>query len=334
MARTALLLTLLLGLAALAGCNSSSTLSPGVTTLAGDAAVVGVVRLDESADPAAAGVIGGDTAPDEWVDSEPGRAAGFAGVAEILPDTSRILWWRKVTSYETNITRSGTADSVLVSALRTNTGLFKGRLHLKGRRDTLVYEKPYAMNWTRTAVFVKGVADSGEEGTRWVLRSISLASGVQVPVIATTPVIRSVVVSGNVGGTPTSVTFDDPGKLYDAASLPRFDIGDSVSVRVFTDGTDAGQLAYIHFDRNGDDRGRAWRRPLAFNSATGAFEGSFRVREGFGKGHKKQLRPRSAVWVDVLSRDTIYDTTAPYAATCWGLPYRLVRRGGHDLAMN
>ena len=122
------------------------------------------------------------------------------------------------------------------------------------------------------------------------------------------------------------MTFTDPAALIDIATLPRFDDGDSVTVKVYTSDP-ANEAAFIHFDQSNSMGPKAWRRPLAFNGSD-AFVGTFRVRPGHGGGHFRGRRVRQAVWVDVLNRDTLRDTDAPYAADGWGLPYRLRGPGG------
>ena len=175
----------------------------------------------------------------------------------------------------------------------------------------------------------------GEDGTLWVLKSLTLAKATQTSPNLPTPQIVSITVSGQDSlGAPLSVTFTNPDEMFNPLSLPQFPVGDSIQVKVVTDGTDASQLAFIHFDNNASDRGQCWRRPMAFNAVDNAFEGAFKVREGWGGRHHGNLRARSAVWVDVLTRPTLYDTDPGiYAASAWGVPYRLFRsHGGHNLA--
>ncbi|HVP38084.1 MAG TPA: hypothetical protein VMS93_02755 [Candidatus Saccharimonadales bacterium] len=337
MKRLTLVLLAAVALIALGGCGSSNLSSPSSSNPnVGDATLTSILPLDQSDDPLASGMLGGtDSGPDETVDGAPGLLPGSAMLQDVLPDSSRILWWRKVTSFTTNFSKSGTPDSVFVVAQRTNTGQFLGLVHLAHpRRDSLLYRKDYQMSWTRSAIYTKQPVPTAncEENTHWLLKSLTLADGVTPGV--SSPAISRVVVSGNGQSGPTSVTFDDPTKMYQPGSLPLFQIGDSILVQVFTDGSDANQRAFIHFDIAASDKGRTWRRPMAYNPATGAFEGSFVVREGWGKNHFGMVRPRSAVWVDVLSKATIYDTTAPYAANCWGVPYRLFRHQGDGLALN
>ena len=180
--------------------------------------------------------------------------------------------------------------------------------------------------WSRSAIYrrvpVEDEDEQGEEETRWRLVSLTLAKSTQLAPSLPTPHIVSVTVTG-IGGT---ATFSDPDQMYDPRTLPQFPLGSLVTVKVVTDGTDGDQRAYLHFDVQADDRPRARRRPLLYNSADGAFEGTFVVREGFGLRHRHHLRPRSAIWVDVLTKATIYDTDPSiYAASGWGVPYRLLR---------
>lgn len=322
MLRRILLLLVSGGAAALlAGCTSST--NPGTNTNSNmDAALQGVVAADETADPNASGVMDADEITDD-----PAGAPVLVGPLAAVPDTARVIWWRTLTSTNFAINGSGTADSEYVTAQRNNTGLFHGRLRRHAQADSVLYDKPYGVSWSRAAIYKKVAGLTGEEGTHWMLNSLTLSRETQTSPTGQAPAITSVEVTDiNTGGT---ATFTDPGQMYEPGSLPQFGIGDSVRVKVVTDGNFDSRLAFIHFDINASDRGRTWRRPLTYVGTDGAFEGSFKVREGYGRRHFRLLRARSAVWVDVLTRASIYDTDPGfYGVAGWGLPYRLFRVAG------
>ena len=340
--RTLLLTFTALASFALFGCNSTSN-TGGNNNGGVPAELQAVINNDDAGNPAAAGVYGGTDGQDELgLDA---AALSGPGSSSPIPDTLKFRWFRKPTSFSDNHSRSGTADSVFVVSHREVTGLLNGILKVRhnqghsAQADSVLYQKPFGVSWNRSAIYKKMTLPTadGEDGTLWVLKSLTLAKATQTSPNLPTPQIVSVTVSGqDSSGAPLSVTFTDPDQMYDPLSLPKFPLGDSISVKVVTDGTDASQVAFIHFDNNASDHSQCWRRPLAFNSADNAFEGAFKVREGWGGRHHNNLRARSAVWVDIMTRPTLYDTDPGiYAASAWGVPYRLFRSlGNHHLASN
>ena len=326
MKRIPILLSAALAACALAGCNSSGSLGSTDPNKAVPAELQSPILNDESGNPDAAGMFAADEAGLDAVELLP---AGNSKAEDALPDSVRLRWHRERTSFIDNWSRSGTADSVYVISERTVQGNLIGKLKQAHHPDSTVYIKPFGVKWSRTAIFKKiGVpTPDGEEGTLWVLQSLTLSHSTQTIPNLPTPNILSVTVSGRDStGAPVSVTFTDPTAMYDPRSLPLFQLGDSIQVKVQTDGNAASQRAFFHFDMDGSDHNRCFRRPLAYNSEDGSFEGAFKVREGFGGHHRGNLRPRSAVWVDVLTQPTLYDTDPNiYAATGWGVPYRLLR---------
>jgi len=342
MKRLLLMFLAALAVLAFAGCNTTSSVTtPGNNngnTSTVPASLSPVLANDETADPAGAGVYGGSDGLGEIGSSDEAVITGAFAPGLAIPDSIRLVWWRKINSFNYTLTRSGDTDSVAVSVSRTLNGVFNARyVHRKNKPDTLLYSKPFGVTWNRSAVFKKlpfSLSSSGEDGTMWQLVLVSLAHAVQIsPTGVTLPAIQSVTLTGHdSSGAPLSVTFNDPTQLYDPRTLPMIPVGDSVSVKVVTDGNDSNQLAFIHFDWDGAALSTCWRRPLAYNSTDGAFEGSFKVREGFGGRHPGHLRARSAVWVDVITKATLDDTTAPYAGDAWGVPYRIFRHRGAAFA--
>ncbi len=344
-----LVLLAAVALVALVGCNSSSNILGGGGTDPNTAQVLQVAQTDETADPVASGVLD----ENETIQAAPqiGSASSLS-ISMLIDSTLNVCWFRRLTHTVPTWSATGDTSNKLVTFTRRNNGLFLAELcnnHGHGRdrggRDTLLYHKPYQVTWTRQALYQKLAVvspdsgeDDGSEITRWVLKAVSLAhidQNADSPFIAS-PRIVSVTISGDTSGVPASVTFTDPTVLFDPHTLPAFAPNDSVQVTVVTDNPTA-EMAFIHFDfgmmnAGGRHMALAWRRPLTFNGT--AFVGSFKVRPGFAEGHFRGRRVRQAVWVDVLNKSTIYDTTAPYAADGWGLPYRFrAPRTGSTLAM-
>jgi hypothetical protein len=330
MKRTALLLTLLLAVAATSGCNSTSNPSGGTDLNKG--LVADLVGLDESADPNLAGM--NLTDEPEAADS-PGR--GFASLLAAIPDSVRVCWYRHLSNTSKSVEVTGDSTLMTATLVRTNVGALKGldcspRPWRGGGHDTTLFDKAYTVSWTRMAQFTKTAAASedNEEDSRWKLVSTSLAHTTLIaPADAVPPQITAVTLSGrDTLGAPMSVSFTDPTLLFNPATLPLFAEGDTVRIKVFTDAP-ANQVAFIHFDMASSDRGRCQRRPLLYVPADGAFEGVFRIAKGHGQFHHNGRRVRSAVWVDVMTRATLRDDTAPYSATGWGVPYRMHK--GHGM---
>lgn len=342
MKRAALFLLPVLALAAFAGCNTvSSVTTPGGnnsnTTV--PQALQAVIAADETNDPVASGAYGGSTGQDELGAAEASSVTPSYAASLVLPDSTRLNWWRKINSFDYTLGKGGDSDSVSVSVSRTLSGVLNGKLvHRHGKPDTLLFSKPFGVTWSRSAIYRKLPVSDGrdEDDSKWMVTALSLAHAVQTaPTGVTLPAIQSVTVSGHdSSGAAVSVTFTDPTRLYAPGSLPNFPVGDSVQVKVVTDGDGTGQLAFIHFDFENSGKCQTWRRPLAYNVADGGFVGSFKVREGYGGRHPHGIRARSAVWVDVLSKATLFDTTAPYAGDAWGVPYRLFRHKGAGFAFN
>ncbi len=322
MKRFALPILALTCAAAFAGCNSSGL--TGSTT--GDNPsfneVAALAQMDASGDPVLAGMVGLDN--DAVFDAP---VFGDASSQSILPDALRFGWYRKLTHTQKNINRSGSPDSVYVVMDRDNDGEFIGKVrrHGKDSKDSTLYSKDFSSHWSRAAIFKKVASDSGEDHSRWMPVALGIATCTQTAPNVPTPTITRVVISGqDILGTQVSATYDDPSRLYDPAAVPAFAPGTEVAVQVFTDGGFDSRRVFLHADLDANDRGRCERRPMNYNSTSGAFESHFVVRTGFGKDHKGGKKPRGAVWVDVLNKATLYDTDAAYSSTGWGIPYRLL----------
>jgi hypothetical protein len=327
MRRLTLILLIATMVAALAGCNSST--KPAGTDL-NKVQVSDLVSADESADPNLAGM----NLADE-TDLSAADVQGMFGVLAAIPDTVKVCWFRHLS--QTDKTVEVTGDSTLETATltRTNVGALRGTdctPHRGAHADTTpLFDKAYTVTWTRMAQFTKmpATSDAFEDGGHWKLVRTSLAHSTQSSPAVATPVIQSVTISGrDTLGLPISVVFTDPTAMFDPATLPWFAPGDTVNLKILTDNP-ANQLAFIHFDMASSDRGRCQRMPIRYVAADNAFEAVFPVmRPQHGGGHANGRRVRTAVWVDVMTKTTIRDTTEPYAATGWGIPYRLPRPHG------
>ncbi|MBI5838365.1 MAG: hypothetical protein HZB25_14090 [Candidatus Eisenbacteria bacterium] len=347
MKRLTLLLLAILAMAALAGCNSSSSVNPGATD-ANKFEVAAVVSADESADPDLAGISLDDEPMEEL---GPGMGSGFAGALAIVPDSVRICWYRHLSHTTKDVSATGDTTLMTVTVSRMNDGVLRGQVCERGGkgrgrgdgRDTVLYTKNYSVTWTRSAELAKVAvaSEENEEHSRWKLLRTTLAHTTQTAPSVPTPQILSVTVIGRDSlGAPDSVVFTDPGAMFDPRTLPLFGPGDNVVVKVVTD-SPADRMVFMHFDMASSDRGRCQRLGLPFIAAQNAFVGVFKVarpHHGNGRGmapasEDAKVRPRSAVWVDVISKATIRDTEAPYAATGWGVPYRLRRPAPPSLAL-
>lgn len=335
---------------ALAGCNSSNSLLGGGNNNGGDALnqaktqVATLVAADESADPNAYGLY--DDAEQEMVPS----LTGHAWFQSASKDSARPCWFRHLSRTSRTVTAVGDTLVQTVTLTRSNSGEFVvglcGGGHGGGHKgpgegDSVLFRKGFKTTWTRVAQLEKVPADTSgheqgdhrvgehgntgdnEEGSHWRLKLVSLASSVQDSPSVSSPRIVKVTVSGqDSSGAPVSRDFTDPTELFDPSLLPRFAKDSPVMVSVQTDDA-ASQVCFIHFDQDNGFRGHGGRRPLAYNPANNAFEGTFDVKGGSGEGHFRGKRVRQGIWVDVLTKTSISSPDAPYAAAGWGIPYRL-----------
>src|SRR5205823_14998443 len=136
------------------------------------------------------------------------------------------------------LTASGDSANMTMVLTRTNDGTFVGRLcayrgHTFGGGDSVLYRKGFRTTCTRSAVLqsVPDVEpDSGEEGTHWVLKQVSLAYSRQDSPLVASPRISKITISGtDTSGAPASVAFTDPSALFDPHGLPVFASGTQVT---------------------------------------------------------------------------------------------------------
>lgn len=324
-----LLPSVVLAAAFLSGCGSSSTApNPGTTTSPADE-VKAIVADDPSADPGGAGYDGSDAI----LESAPldfGQSSA-PGLASAATDT---CWFRQLQSTSATLTASGDTASMSVTLTRVNSGVLNvGACPTPGQ--SLFFTKNYTVTWTRAGTYTKGATvdpNLGEENstaiTRWRMVSASLP---HTMLNAGDPVIDSVQFS-KVDGS-VSRTYTDPEALEDPTTWPQLAVGDSVQVKVYTSGP-VPVMAFVHFDVSSGVHPRLQRRRLQYSTLAGAYQGAFVIHHGYFVGRPRGWRVRQAIWVDLVTRATLRDSGAGYAASGWGVPYRLQHPSSPSFAFN
>lgn len=235
-----------------------------------------------------------------------------AGTQDTVPLTQR--WGRRTgtpVSREHAITVRG--DTAEASVVVTFDGVFV----LDRSPDGVVNptQKPLREQALQRAVLVRR-PEADSAGRRWALVGLSPREWRMTDPAARTVTITRVVVQVN-GETKLDVT--DPGALFDVNTrVPRFQVGDSVSVFADVDNTTGidnvpPTFVFLHVYHHGP-AARGWVRIPMRQREDGVFVRHWIVR----------FTGRERMVVDAIDSQAFNtDSDDDYRATGWGIPYRI-----------
>lgn len=332
---------LLLAVAVLAGCSSSSNpvadqgasdpaatyASPAGVQSAANAMPAGEFEIDTYAD--------GEVAKEDIGDAS--FAAGIGGSGTLETEIDPAFWFRLIRSHERRyVVEIDRPDSVTMVARVRIVDRLLGTFNVITAPESLDGDlvrgewirKPLKDTAVRKAVFVRhkivrddedhdedgdrGDDEDGEDGlrdgwTRWFLRAVS---GAEITSDEGTRSIASLrLVAGDV-----DVTVTDPLELQRRRELLRVPASTPVHVTVTTgDPTDVVVL-YAR-----------WGRARLRRMDDGTFQGRFLSPAAGGLRH---------VAVNALSRGTLFDDVAPYDSKAWAIPYVVVEGDTRTAASN
>ena len=167
-----------------------------------------------------------------------------------------------------------------------------------------VWRKPFSDQWTRQVFFTK-------DETGWHIRKLSPLRVVTRNAPYELNIVRVQMVSHIAGDTFDLATTDT---LLAKEDLPCFLPNDTAQVIVTVESTGDSCWAFIHHGRAA--RPRIWRQPY-LRTSTWTFERTWIL------GDEQYDRPevRGSIH-DAIGWGSLWsDTTAPYVASAWGIPY-------------
>ncbi len=169
-----------------------------------------------------------------------------------------------------------------------------GTLHIF-TEDSSEYTKAFADQFTRTAIVVKDTLETYHGGWR-----LAALSPVEVKSDGSSLVIDSVKVVWD----DETFVMDDIHKEIDKSEVPVIPPSTEVTVTVYTSSPD--NLLFLHSYQH------RWFMPETEIGVSGIYERVFTSPDSIGIYR---------VGIDLLSRDTLLDDTAPYEDLGWIMPY-------------
>ncbi len=191
--------------------------------------------------------------------------------------------------------------------------------------DTVaIYRKPLKHVVRRRALFAKRGSADAPRARNWRLIAISPGQGNSPN--ATVRIVKVTVIPEN----GDSLVFDAPLRpmMPVPAGLPRFDRGETVTVRVLVENTTANpvvnprtnstEVVMLHYGRRRGEHHRKLFQFVGTDPATGLniYQGTWQVQE-------RGRRVYHAI-IDVIDSGTIFDSdpeTYPYNSATWSCPY-------------
>ncbi len=222
---------------------------------------------------------------------------------ETLPTTimtqfDQIFLWYRTRDTSQSITREINVNISGDSAYVTVIGHIPGILHIYGNLngDTVIVEKHFTDNWTRSAIFKKDTVSTYHRG--WRLYAIS---GTEITTDSNDVQIDSVRITLQNTGLDTLIT--DVTNLVKREDIIKVKPGDHANITIYTNESDA--FAFLH--------SHMWRWRFQKDSTiAGVYHGSWTTPHNPGIYR---------VGFDVLSNGTLTDDSIPYDANLWGFHY-------------
>jgi len=339
--RFLMLLLLVAGVVmAIVGCTNNSTMAPAASGPSTDqqALTQAVSTIDSVSSFSAsdeATIDDGGMHADEY-STALGTAPDYAMSTTATTGDSiyPIRWGRHITGISRQYDVRITGDTLaLVTITKTITGVFRVGLGVHTPDTTYVdsvINKPFTMDVNRKVLF-KRIAHTDNPLHNWVPVAVTMVQGTTDSGKQFS--ITSIEVSDTQRGYDT--TFTDPlnswfhlGLFH--GSIPEFLANDSITVRVTISSSDtSNEIVNLRHDIAGD-----WMHPgfgrlrMPLLSVSGGSGSYTRV---YGRTIVTHfpiwgiLAERFNLIVDVMSRGSIYDNSAPFANEFWGTPYITVR---------
>ncbi len=321
------------------GCSSNSSNNPTQPPMTDQTALQTQVATSDS--------VADFTASDETsIDDNGLQNDEYDGVASLPPSMAalekvtadslypvrwgRVIFWNQIVRTYTVVIVGDTEATVTIN--KTIPGQF---LVAWGTRtpdttivDTIV-KKPFSESAERLVRF-KRVARTTDPLRNWIPVALTLVQG-KTDSVNNKFSIVSLAVSEN--GIPFNQTITDPLNTWFRlgifhTTMPVFPAGDSVDIRVTITSSDSlPEMVYLHHGIAGSHlERRRVRMPLVATSGppgnrTRVYDRMIHV----GLPTWAILAARFNAVVDVFSRGSVYDNSAPFSNEFWGLPYIVVR---------
>ncbi len=242
-----------------------------------------------------------------------------------------LRWGRTISAVTRTVTVSILPGDTLSVAhvARMVTGILKIKTRINGV-DTLL-AKSFTDTSSKNVIFFRVGHDAVKYWKNWLPVASSLVSGATSPAPAGNAIAITTV---EVRTSSDTLTITDPSAYWlryrwlmmgrgGRKDVPQFRMGDSVTVRA----TVMSQVADTDLVALREGFGlrslRFKRAQMALVSQSGPDGSGYYTRV-----YEKHLVPRFFVGdfhlgVDALTKSTLYDSTAPYSVSWWGVPFRM-----------
>ncbi len=240
-----------------------------------------------------------------------------------------LRWGRFITSQTRTTTVVFTNDTMsVVHVDRIISGLLKIKTTIGGTDTTIA--KAFTDTSGRNVIFRRVASDARRFWLNWVPVATTLVNGLTNPQPAGNAILITQVMINGGGDT---ITITDPEATWlrykwlnifhgGRADVPQLAAGDSIFVTATVKSQSADTDVVVL--RHGFGSLRFGRNRMTLISQTGPDGDGF-----YTKIYQKHIQPRLGlgslnVGVDALTRGTLYDDTAPYSVSWWGIPYRMM----------
>lgn len=264
----------------------------------------------------------------QTMDDEEIQRTDYGTFGSINADVTPLWWGRFVQNVNVTVTRDSVQPGDTIAVVHIHK-VITGQLRVvavNGSGDTVRFQKPFTDNTDRNVIFKRVGRDVRRYWLNWVPVATSLVAGGTIPPDNNISVTELQLVSA--GGT---ITVTDPLqfylryrwlRLYNRGNddVPDLQAGtvDTIRATVVSNSTDTDVVA-LRFGV-GTFFKRRMRMHIVSEQNNGdgtftrVFETPFVVH--FHKGFFHAA-------VDAATKATLYDDTAPYSVSWWGIPYRV-----------
>ena len=240
-------------------------------------------------------------------------------------------WGRFITSVTDSTTVVSVSGDTLSTVLvqRTVSGTFKIKATVNGVDS--VISKPFTDASAKQVIFRRVSSSSTKFWKNWIPVATSLVKGATDPAPAQNAIVLTEV---DLKSSTDSLTITDPLNYWLRygwlnvfrgchAAVPELKFGDAITVtaKVLSQSADTDIVAL----RSGFGRGAAHylRAKMTLLSQSGPDANGYYTRV-----FAKTVSPRYGVGayhvgVDAITKATLYDDTAPYSVSWWGVPYMM-----------
>lgn len=230
--------------------------------------------------------------------------------APIIP----VIWGRQVTSVTRSVTFEDFSDTVVIA---TVTGTITGNVKIAaidsvGDTTITIVSKPFTETVTRKVKFAK-IANTDRVRDNWRMREISAVKGGTANSLITINELQAIIGSDTLTVTDPNEYFLRLGN-FAGRQLPSLGMATPIKVRITITSTES-DTDFVMLHRP------AFLRPVHARTALVSQTGSGPYTRVYEFTWNSHIKGRHHFYVSAVTRNSLFDDSAPWATQLWGFPY-------------